>query len=289
MLGGLGDRRDGAVYVYTPAILLAIDVALATGRPLLVRGPSGSGKSSLAQHVAAQRGWRYYEHTITSRVHAQDLLWETDHLRRLQDAYAQDLGDDFARYVRPAILWWAFDRASAAEQARQCRTLSTDPNGGDDHDRAVVLLDEIDKADPDVPNNLLVPLGSFRFRVDETGQTVQMNGVNAPLVIITTNDERELPVAFLRRCIELDIEAADENRLLDIAQAHFIGESREQLKEILDLVVRARPDSWQGAPLPSPAELIDNIRAIRRLPAHDREMIARLVVWKQSQSGRIAE
>ncbi|HVR40851.1 MAG TPA: AAA family ATPase, partial [Thermoanaerobaculia bacterium] len=83
----IGDRRDGEVYVYTDEIKLALDVAIATGRPLLVGGPTGCGKSSLARHAAKTRGWRYYEKTITSLTQARDLLWEVDHLRRLQDAH----------------------------------------------------------------------------------------------------------------------------------------------------------------------------------------------------------
>ncbi len=283
----LGDRRDGTVYIATPTILLAIDVALATGRPLLVRGPTGCGKSSLARHAARQRGWRYYEQTVTSRTQAHDLLWDTDHVRRLHDVHAQDLAPDFDAYVRPGILWWALNRASAAAQAKQCRTTTPDPNLGDEHERAVVLLDEIDKADPDVPNNLLVPLGSFRFEVTESRRTIEVDRRNPPLIIVTTNDERDLPPAFLRRCIELDIEAPQRERLLDIAQAHFTDMARAELERLLDVIVAARPDDWQGPPLPSPAELIDNIRAIQSLPARDRETIARLVVWKKSQSGRI--
>src|SRR5262249_12388908 len=152
-----GDRRDGGVYVYNGHIILAVRVALATGRPLLVRGSSGSGKSSLARHAARVLRWRYYEKVVTSRTQAQDLLWEVDHLRRLQDAQATKLRGGYQRYVRPGVFWWAFDRAKAAGQAARSRlagrgTARLDPNLGDDHERAVVLVDEIDKADPDVPN-----------------------------------------------------------------------------------------------------------------------------------------
>ena len=110
---GPGDRRDGGVYVYDDATILA------AGRPLLVRGPSGCGKSSLTRHAARVLRWRYYEKVITSRTQAQDLLWDVDHLRRLQDAQAGHLRGGHERYVRPGVLWWAFDQASAARQARR--------------------------------------------------------------------------------------------------------------------------------------------------------------------------
>jgi len=284
-----GDRHGGTLYVYTEQIRLAVDVALATGRPLLVRGATGSGKSSLARFEAAARGWRYYEQTITSRTQARDLLWEIDHLRRLQDAHSKELGDDLTPYVRPGILWWAFNRPSAREQAGRCRTMCQDPNRGDDHPRAVVLLDEIDKADPDVPNNLLVPLGSFVFQIEDTGATVEVDVSHQPLLIITTNDERDLPAAFLRRCIELRIATQSVEELLKIAKAHFPEETDDHLKDILAAIVDARPSEWRGVnALPSPAELIDNIVAVRKLPNGDKAKIAGLVVWKESQSGRVA-
>jgi len=121
--GSVGDRRDGLVYVYgdskSSEIVLAVNVALATGRPLLVRGPSGSGKSSLALNVARVLDYRYYEHVVTSRTVALDLLWRFDVVRRLSDAQAggtKPLSD----YIEPGVLWWAFDpRAPARSEARR--------------------------------------------------------------------------------------------------------------------------------------------------------------------------
>src|SRR5687767_783409 len=206
----VGDQREGSVYVYSPEIVLAVNVALATRRPLLVRGPSGSGKSSLARNVANFLNWRYYETVISSRTQARDLLWEVDLLRRLNAAQAQDrvLGADLAPYVTPGVLWWAFDRPGALRHGKAVKAADSGQQapkepGEQKHPaaRAVVLIDEIDKADPDVPNNLLVPLGSLQFRVEETGALVETDAKRAPLVFITTNDERELPAAFLRRCV----------------------------------------------------------------------------------------
>ena len=111
------DRRDGRVYRYDPPLKLAVEVALVTGRPLLIRGKPGSGKSSLAAYVARNLGWRYYEHIITARTQARDLLWTYDVVRRLANAQTRrkksdpDLYD--FDYVEPGVLWWAFDRATA--------------------------------------------------------------------------------------------------------------------------------------------------------------------------------
>ena len=262
---GLGDRRDGAVYEYEAGTELAVNVALATGRPLLVRGPSGCGKSSLARHVARVQGWRYYERVITSRTQAQDLLWEVDLLRRLQDAQAGRLRGGLESYVRPGILWWAFHRESALRQALRSRksvkSAGTDPNQGDAGPRAVVLLDEIDKADPDIPNNLLVPLGSLQFEVEDTGEVVKTTADLAPLVVITTNDERELPDAFLRRCVELKLDPPDADRLVRIGAQHFPEIAEKTLREIAERVAQAAGDGVQ----PSPAEYLDTVRAWRRL------------------------
>jgi MoxR-like ATPase len=284
---GPGDRRDGGVYSYTPQITLAVDVALATGRPLLVRGPSGGGKSSLARNAARVLKWRYYEQVVSSRTQAQDLLWEIDHLKRLQDAQIHQLRGGIGSYIRPGVLWWAFDRASAQSQAQQFHgdEKDHDPNLGDDHYRAVVLLDEIDKADPDMPNNLLVPLGSLELQVLETEPVKTPDG-KAPLVVITTNEERELPPAFLRRCVELKLEPPDRERLIGIGKLHFPKASKTLLEALADLILSAPPGGT--AQPPSIAEFLDTVRACDTLGVEpDSEKWKPLVsvtVWKHGRS-----
>jgi len=284
---GTGDRRDGLVYVYTPEIELAVNVALATRRPLLVRGPSGGGKSSLARHVSRVLGWRYYEKVISSRTQAQDLLWEIDHLRRLQDAQAKTLDPDLSHYIRPGILWWAFDEAGARRQAERMQGSGTplDPNLEGEHDRAVVLLDEIDKADPDVPNNLLVPLGSFEFQVEGLPEPVRTTAARAPMVFITTNDERDLPNAFLRRCVELVLRPPDRDRLIAIGREHFPKVPTRRLEEIAEIVLAGAAGEKAT---PSVAEYLDTVRACQELkvqpgsPAWDD--LLKVTVWKHGRA-----
>lgn len=260
-----GDRRDGLVYVYTDEIVLAVNVALATGRPLLIRGPSGSGKSSLARNVALCLNWQYYEEVITSRTQARDLQWRFDTLRRLNDATINQLKDP-AFYVEPGVLWWAFDPASArrrgqSEMIAHERAL-TEPGDGTGNSRAgvVVLLDEIDKADPDVPNNLLVALGSLQFTIDEIN--VEVKKTRPLLVIITSNDERVLPNAFLRRCVIMLLPPPDEERLVNIAKAHFGPRGtrlyRSIASRIIELTKAAGPT---GQSTLSAAEYLDTVRA----------------------------
>lgn len=293
-----GDRRDGAVYRYTPEIELAVNVALATRRPLLVRGLSGCGKSSLAPHVARVLGWRYYSRVITSRTRAQDLLWEVDHLRRLRDAHAREPKDlKVEEYVHPGVLWWAFDPAGAAAQAALAKSPDAARAVPEGEARAVVLLDEIDKADPDIPNNLLVPLGSLTFTVDETGETVSTSEDAAPLLVITTNDERELPGAFLRRCVEVVVHPADADALIAIGELHFPDVPPERLDEIARALLPpsepgdeggAEREDGAGAPVLSPAEFLDTVRACRELKiapgSKEWSDMLRITVWKHGRA-----
>ena len=195
---------------------LAVRVALATGRPLLLRGDPGSGKSSLAANVALERGWRYYEQVVTSRTQAQDLLWTFDSIRRLADAQmprnrrdsrSSDLND--YQYVEPGVLWWSFAPRSAyrrgAPRKMQVRSAvepyaGTNRGGCEEHAPLFSSMRST-KLDPDVPNGLLVPLGSNQFFVTETGGTVRIEksqSVKDPddgrhLIVVTTNEERDSP------------------------------------------------------------------------------------------------
>ncbi len=284
------DRRDGETYVYHhPDIALAVNVALITGRPLLIEGPSGCGKSTLALNIALSLGWRYYEHVVTNRSEAQDLLWSMDNIRRLNDAQVQQLQPQQA-YVQPGILWWAFDPQSAARRGT-AETLSRehwapDPNCGVNGDGAVVLIDEIDKADPDMPNGLLVPLGSYQFTVPSIGFTVRAAVV--PLVVITTNNERELPHAFLRRCVVLELPAPNVDTLIEVALAVDAEANYDPrlLTEIAHQVTRVGGDG-EGGRFCSTAEFLDTVRACCELgltPEHDEfQRLTRITLRKSRQ------
>jgi MoxR-like ATPase len=287
------DTRDGLVYVYDSELKLAVEVALVTGRPLLLRGEPGSGKSSFAAFVARNLNWRYYEFVVTARTQARDLMWTFDTIRRLNDAQKDRKSElnDFA-YVKPGVLWWVLNRQLALVRGQVDGLPMAEGEGGQQErepffelnrtrlpDHAVLLIDEIDKADPDVPNNLLVPLGSQSFVVEETGtfvsrDTAERDGrLKSPLVIITTNEERALPQAFLRRCVVYELKHPDSDRLVDIAIHHFAGGKRitndeEQgvfrgiAEKVVELRTQIRDPTIRK---PSTAEFLDAIRACSEL------------------------
>ena len=278
-------RAFVADYEYDDSIVLAVNVALATGRPLLLRGDAGSGKSTLAEDVARLLHWRYYEQVVSSTVEAADLLWRMDHVGRIADAQA---GNTSARaqvgdYVEPGVLWWAF----APEQARK-RGLAAEPRlpARDPELRtwklkspstapAVVLLDEIDKAEPDFPNDLLVPLGSlsFQVRTSDVDIVVQAPPEMRPLVIVTTNEERDLPSAFLRRCVVLRLtvpgrEPPGPERLKAIARQHFPEEKLDApvLEALMERYFEFRDSAAKlRVRPPGTAEFLDAARAVVEL------------------------
>lgn len=262
------DCRDGSVYVFhSDRIAFAVNIALATGRPLFLRGASGDGKSSLARSVARILERRYYELVISSRVTVQDLLWRVDSLRRLEDAQMGQLSSKTAEtYIEPGLLWWAFDPESAREMGGGSDPAridwATEPltQAQRDAKAAVVLLDEIDKAEPDLPNDLLVPLGSLRFTVEPIDRVVAARSELLPLVIITTNEERQMPPAFLRRCVVLDLPRPSPEKLIDIACAHFGDEAKD--KALFSAVADRlqQPDGQR-----STAEFLDAVRACMQL------------------------
>ncbi len=277
------DRRDGRVYLLPEDLRLAVEVAMTTGRPLLLRGEPGSGKSSLAPFLARNLDYRYYEKTITSATRAQDLLWHFDAVRRLSDAQVKERKAN-EEYVEPGVLWWAFNADSARrrglEAGQEPESPATEPNAtlnaGRQADRAVVLIDEIDKADPDVPNGLLEPLSASTFVVQDTNAIVQRSSqphddeLSHLLVVITTNEERDLPPAFVRRCIVFTLAHPMPDRLVEIARMHHRANDppfdETLCGELADRVETMRDEAdAAGVKPPGTAEYLDAVRACAAL------------------------
>jgi len=187
-----------ADYVAPQDLTLAVNAAIQLQRPLLIKGEPGTGKTELAKQVAKGLGLDLIEWNIKSTTKAQQGLYEYDAVSRLRDS---QLGDervhDVANYIRQGKLWQAF---------------STDR-------RVVLLIDEIDKADIEFPNDLLQELDKMEFYVYETGETIRAE--NRPIVIITSNNEKELPDAFLRRCFFHYIQFPDPETMQDIVRVHY--------------------------------------------------------------------
>ncbi len=288
-----GDRRDGLLYRYTDEAKLAINIALATGRPLLILGATGCGKSSLAYNLARVMKRRYYEFVVTSRSQARDLFYRYDAVRRLGDSQLGRNVDkrsgeafqacDFAwqtsfPYIEPAPLWWIFDHAGAANRGcsdvnvlshiKKAKDPGIYPEKSYPDASSILLIDEIDKADPDFPNNLLVPLGSRQFTVEEIATTIAIDSarqsdepLNQPLIIITSNQQRELPDTFLRRCIVFKISSPAPEELVTLAETTFGIRNDKFYKNIA-----SRLEEIHGKEL-SAAEFLDAVQAIEKLKA----------------------
>ena len=283
--------KDIAPYVFTDAIAIAVDVALATDRPLLVLGNPGCGKSRLADAVAAAQGWNLLARTVTSRTRLETLTAEVDQLRRLHDAQVragQDTLKPDAYYLNPGLLWWAFDADSAArrglapEDAEKHQAQLGYPGTRRTPPRrqppgTVLLIDEIDKAEPDLPNDLLEPLDRRRFALPDGFSAHHPDGprnqVQAPppealrlLTLITSNGERAMPDAFLRRCVVLEIEDPDEDALVEIARKHYPEGDPERMRALAQmlLVFRTKARDLRVRP-PGTAELLDAVAACETL------------------------
>jgi MoxR-like ATPase len=289
---------------FEPDHILALRAAQATGRPLLVRGEAGTGKSQLAHAAAFVTGRAFLPVVVGSNTEALDLHWKFDAIARLADAHlaanraapqsAAPQPDATAhtterrvelsaypelhvsRYLQPGALWWALDWNGAKAQQAHCRhggaQMPHTPEGWTPQNGLVLLIDEIDKAEPDFPNGLLEALANGAFEVPLLGITVQQaEDCPPPLIIITTNDERELPAAFLRRCLVLTLQLPDSDIalhdwLVERGRLHFEALPQESLSTAASLLVADRKAARaQHCYLPGLAEYLDLLRALAQL------------------------
>ncbi len=225
-------------YVATDDLRMAVNAAVNLQRPLLIKGEPGTGKTMLAEEVAAGLGMPLIQWHIKSTTKAQQGLYEYDAVSRLRDS---QLGDgkvqDIGNYIKKGKLWEAFD---ADEQV-------------------VLLIDEVDKADIEFPNDLLVELDRMEFFVYETGQTIKAK--QRPIIIITSNNEKELPDAFLRRCFFHFINFPDRETMREIIDVHPPSITQELVAEALEVFFELR--SIPGLKKkPSTSELIDWLKLL---------------------------
>src|SRR5438874_4571919 len=232
-------RFEGTdTYIATPDLMLAVNAAISLERPLLVKGEPGTGKTMLAQEVARAIRRPLVPWHIKPTTKAQQALYEYDAVSRLRDS---QLGDgrvgDIANYIKRGVLWEAFESEMPA----------------------VVLIDEIDKADIEFPNDLLRELDRMEFYVYETHQTIVAR--QRPLVVITSNNEKELPDAFLRRCFFHYIKFPDRDTMTQIVDVHFPGLKKTLLQEALEVFFNLREVPGLKKK-PSTSELLDWLKLL---------------------------
>ena len=225
-------------YVATEDLRMAVDASVALQRPLLIKGEPGTGKTMLAEEVAAGLGKELIQWHIKSTTKAQQGLYEYDAVSRLRDS---QLGDgkveDIGQYIKRGKLWEAF---TADEQV-------------------VLLIDEVDKADIEFPNDLLVELDRMEFFVYETGETIK--ATHRPIIIITSNNEKELPDAFLRRCFFHFINFPDKETMKEIIAVHYPKIKKSLVQEALEVFFELREIPGLKKK-PSTSELIDWLKLL---------------------------
>ncbi|HAT50517.1 MAG: MoxR family ATPase [Nitrospirae bacterium] len=291
---GFGDSQS-TKYFFSQEIIFAINVAIATGRPLLVGGPTGCGKSAMAQAVAKVLKRRFCSFTITSHTKMDDLYYKIDMVRRLADAHVEK-GDgmvnvsDLEKYIRPGPFWWAFDPTGAEGIMSKSRGNNNEPSSKTDvqickaqdiagkevknPEGTLILLDEMDKADPDLPNNLLRTLGNMEFHIPELGKTIEAPPSNPavsfseefkkrPLIFLTTNDEQTFSEPFIRRCIRVNVKTPEnQEEYKVIARLHFGGKNEIVPHKVAQAMIEK---CKQRGDFPSIAEYLDAVRTVCRL------------------------
>ena len=270
----LGDDADteAPVHQWSQPEIDAFTLALAARRPLLIRGEPGTGKTQLARAVARWLGWDLQPITINARTEPQDLVCRFDAVKRLADAQAGPTALNEFDYWEPGPLWRAFDWPGACRYG-SCRRRAKEPTPKGH----VVLIDEIDKADSDLPNSLLEVLGQRELLLPMQASPVRVAAASQPLVVFTTNEERQLPAAFVRRCMVLSLapqpQQAYADWLLARGEAHFGAQpgrprrlASTLMRQAAERLAKDRPPAEQaGAPVPGLAEYIDLLSALHSI------------------------
>ncbi len=226
-------------YVASEELMRSVNIAIALQKPLLIKGEPGTGKTMLAEAISQALGKKLIIWNIKSTTKAQDGLYVYDVVQRLYDSQFGNEGvDDIAKYVKMGKLGEAFSS----------------------EDQVVLLIDEIDKADLEFPNDLLWELDKMEFYIPETKETIRAK--NRPIVIITSNAEKELPDAFLRRCIFHYIEFPDEAQMKEIIRVHFDQLEEHLLDQVLETFYWIR-SLYNMQKKPSTSEVIDWIQALQ--------------------------
>ena len=268
----------------------AVNAALTSGRPLLIRGEPGVGKSQLARAAAQVLGRIFISEVVYAHSECCDLLWKFDAVARLGEAQIlagckEDKREEKLnplRFLSPGSMWWAFNWMSAKAQWEKClhkSRMPEEPQGWVEENGAVLLIDEIDKADENLPNGLLEVFGNGAFTVPylkDKKYEVAVKGKTKPLIIITTNEERELPRAFLRRCMVLHMELPSEKELIDRGKLHFKNKFSDDdiYKKAIDYLWKDREDAIDnGCPAPGQAEYFDLLRALSEMSSDKKEQL----------------
>jgi MoxR-like ATPase len=230
--------KSTSKYIASDDLAMSVNAAIALEKPLLIKGEPGTGKTMLAEQIADSTGMRLFQWHIKSTTKAHQGLYEYDAVSRLRDS---QLGDnkvaDVANYIKKGKLWESF----TAEE------------------RVVLLIDEIDKADIEFPNDLLQELDKMEFFVYETGETIK--AINRPVIIITSNNEKELPDAFLRRCFFHFINFPDRTTMKSIIDVHYPNIQKTLVEQALEIFFELR-DMPGLKKRPSTSELIDWLKLL---------------------------
>jgi MoxR-like ATPase len=277
------------VHLFDDRTVWALKAAMAARRPLLVRGEPGTGKSQLARAAAAVRRCPLVSTVITSRTEAEDLHFRFDAVARLGQAQmlsavgqgASLVSLEERRFVEPGPLWWVFDWEGAMLQREYATAKGPPPQAPDGWHSSlgvVLLIDEIDKADSDLPNGLLESLGNGEFRVPYLSHPVSCSPkYTPPLVLITTNEERELPAAFVRRCFVLALALPEGQALVQFlverGTAHFGRRCSPAVYEAAARMLAQDREEREadGTARPGQAEYLDLLRATLEIARDDGE------------------